>query len=128
MAKAQIKKKIARQNVGKGRAYITATFNNTIISIADDKGNVLCWNSTGRAGFKGTRKSTPYAAQVVASGVAGAAKEFGVTSLDVYVKGVGSGREAAIRTLGTSGFNVGKIVDVTPMPHNGPRPKKPRKA
>lgn len=120
-------KKTIRTNVGKGKAYIKSTFNNTIVSIADANGNVLCWGSTGQSGFKGTRKSTPYAAQVVARTVATKAKDFGVTELEIFVKGVGSGRESAVRTVGNGGFLVTKIVDVTPIPHNGPRAKKVRK-
>lgn len=120
-------KKVINRSVGKGRAYVKSTFNNTIVTFADANGNALCWGSTGQAGFKGTRKSTPYAAQVVAKNVATQAKEFGVTELEVFVKGVGSGRESAVRAIGTTGFIVTKITDTTPIPHNGPRAKKARK-
>ncbi|MCM8820016.1 MAG: 30S ribosomal protein S11 [Candidatus Omnitrophica bacterium] len=108
-------------------AHIKATFNNTIITITDQQGNTLVWGSAGTAGFKGTKKSTPYAAQVAAITVAKKAKEIGVSDIEVLVKGPGPGREAAIRSLQASGLNVKKVKDVTPAPHNGCRPRKKRR-
>jgi len=123
---ARTKKKITVQ-VPKGIAYIKATFNNTQITITDPKGNVLSWASSGSAGFKGSRKSTPFASQIAAQAAAAAAKEHGMTQVDVYVKGPGSGREAAIRSLQAAGFGISVIKDVTPIPHNGCRPPKRRR-
>jgi small subunit ribosomal protein S11 len=110
-----------------GRAYIQSTFNNTIVTITDPNGNVLCWGSAGTAGFKGARKGTPYAAQLAAEYAARKAQEYGVRQVDVFVKGPGSGREAAIRALQASGLQITSIVDVTPIPHNGCRPPKRRR-
>ncbi|MCS7260013.1 MAG: 30S ribosomal protein S11 [Anaerolineae bacterium] len=116
-----------RKNVPVARAYIHATFNNTIITITDPQGNTLSWASAGSAGFKGSRKSTPYAAQVAAQQVARVAQGQGVRELDVFVKGPGPGREAAIRSLQGAGFKLRSITDVTPIPHNGCRPPKKRR-
>ncbi len=120
------KKKIRRQ-VPLAQAHIQATYNNTIITITDTDGNVLCWASAGSSGFKGSRKSTPYAAQMAGRNVARQAREYGVRELQVFVKGPGPGREAAIRTLMGEGFTVVEITDVTPLPHNGCRPPKKRR-
>lgn len=116
-----------RKNVPVARAYIHATFNNTIITITDPQGNTLSWASAGSAGFKGSRKSTPYAAQMAAQQVARVAQGQGVRELDVFVKGPGPGREAAIRSLQGAGFKLRSITDVTPIPHNGCRPPKKRR-
>ena len=120
------KKKVRRQ-VPLAQAHIQATYNNTIITITDTDGNVLCWASAGSSGFKGSRKSTPYAAQMAGRNVARQAREYGVRELQVFVKGPGPGREAAIRTLMGEGFTVVEITDVTPLPHNGCRPPKKRR-
>ncbi len=116
-----------RKNVPVGRAYIHATFNNTIITITDPQGNALSWASAGSSGFKGSRKSTPYAAQMAAQQVARVAQGQGVRELDVYVKGPGPGRAAAIRSLQGTGFKLRSITDITPIPHNGCRPPKKRR-
>jgi len=122
-----VRKKKITVEVVKGIAHIKATFNNTIITITDMKGRVLCWSSAGTAGFKGSRKSTPFAAQVAARSSAQAAKEHGMKQVDVYVKGPGAGREAAIRSLQATGLGIAMIKDVTPIPHNGCRPPKRRR-
>ncbi len=110
-----------------GVAHIMATFNNTIVTITDLKGNVLAWSSAGVVGFKGTKKSTPYAAQIASMTVAKHAREMGLRELEVLVKGPGPGRESAIRSLQAAGLSVKKVRDITPMPHNGCRPKKKRR-
>lgn len=120
------KKKISR-HVTEGVAHIQATFNNTVVTITDKNGNVLCWSTTGAVGFKGSRKSTPFAAQVTASDAAKKAMGYGLKEIDVKVKGPGSGRESAIRALQAAGLNVKSIRDVTPIPHNGCRPPKRRR-
>ena len=120
-------KKKTRRNVPVGVAHIKATFNNTIITITDLDGNALAWCSSGAKGFKGSRKSTPFAATVAAEEVAKKAMESGVQSLTVYIKGPGSGREAALRTLQAAGLKINYIRDVTPIPHNGCRPPKRRR-
>jgi len=117
----------ARKNVAIGQAHIKTSFNNTIVSLSDREGNVIAWESAGGAGFKGSRKSTPFAAQVTADRCAQKAKEYGVRQVMVFVSGPGSGRETAIRALQASGFTVTTIRDVTPIPHNGCRPPKPRR-
>ncbi|MCL2352866.1 MAG: 30S ribosomal protein S11 [Firmicutes bacterium] len=132
MAKKAVKKTAARRRrdrkfVDKGQAHIQSTFNNTIVTITDLAGNALSWASAGQLGFKGSRKSTPYAAQMAADTAATAAKEYGLRSVEVYVKGPGSGREAAIRALQAAGLDVMMIRDVTPVPHNGCRPPKRRR-
>lgn len=122
-----IKKKKAKRNIAKAIAHIKATFNNTIISITDLKGEVICWASAGTVGFKGSRKSTPFAAQRTASQVAEKAKKYGVEEVEVKIKGPGPGRESAITGLQAAGINVKAIEDVTPFPHNGCRPRKKRR-
>jgi small subunit ribosomal protein S11 len=116
-----------RKNVAHGHAHIKSTFNNTIVSITDPTGNVISWASAGHVGFKGSRKSTPYAAQMAAESAARKAQEHGMRKVDVFVKGPGSGRETAIRSLQAAGLEVGTISDVTPQPHNGCRPSKRRR-
>jgi small subunit ribosomal protein S11 len=120
-------KKRERKAVPKGHAYIHSTFNNTIITITDPSGNAISWSSAGTAGFKGSRKGTPYAAQLAAEQAARKGMEHGVRQVDVYVKGPGSGREAAIRSLQAAGLTITGIRDVTPTPHNGCRPRKRRR-
>jgi small subunit ribosomal protein S11 len=124
--RARVKRR-ERKAIPEGRAYIQSTFNNTIITITDPKGNVIAWGSSGTAGYKGSRKGTPYAAQLAAQGAAARAKEHGLRELEVFVRGPGSGREAAIRALQSSGITVKAIQDVTPIPHNGCRPRKRRR-
>ncbi len=119
-------KKLKRQNA-KGRATIQCTYNNTIISISDMNGAVLGWSSSGHMGFKGAKKSTPYAATQVVQDVTEKVKKYGVVELEVFVKGVGSGREASIRSLANNGFTIVGIKDTTPVPHNGCRPRRPRR-
>jgi len=116
-----------RKSIPAGRAYIQSTFNNTIVTLTDPKGNVIAWGSSGTAGFKGSRKGTPYAAQLAARDAARRAMEHGLRQIEVYVKGPGSGREAAIRSLQSSGLYITSIRDVTPIPHNGCRPPKRRR-
>ena len=126
--KAKVKaRKKEKKNVALGNAYIKSTFNNTIVTITDPSGAVLAWASSGQVGFKGSRKSTPYAAQMAAEAAARRAQEHGLKKVDVFVKGPGSGRETAIRSLQAAGLEVGSISDVTPAPHNGCRPTKPRR-
>ena len=120
------RKKIKRQ-VSLGRAYIQATYNNTIVTFTDQNGNVLAWSSAGQCGFKGPKKATPYAAGVIAKSLVDKIKELDIKEVDVYVRGVGTGREAAVRALGVNGVQVVSIKDVTPTPHGGCRPKKPRR-
>ena len=121
------KKKKLKKNVFNGIAYVQSTFNNTIVSIADTNGNVISWASAGQKGFKGSRKSTPYAAQVAADAAAAKALEVGMKTLTVEIKGPGSGRETALRALQARGFKILSIKDTTPMPHNGSRPPKKRR-
>jgi len=121
------KKKKVKKNILNGIAYVQSTFNNTIISIADTKGNVVSWASAGQKGFKGSRKSTPYAAQIAADAAASKALEYGIKVLSVEIKGPGSGRETALRALQARGFKIVSIKDTTPMPHNGTRPPKRRR-
>ena len=125
--KAVRKKKIQRKNIVKGQAHIQSTFNNTLVTLTDMDGNALSWSSAGSLGFRGSKKSTPFAAQMAAEEASKAAMEHGLKTVEVYVKGPGSGREAAIRALATVGLEITSINDVTPVPHNGCRPpKKPR--
>ncbi|MDO4574911.1 MAG: 30S ribosomal protein S11 [Planctomycetia bacterium] len=126
MAKATKKKKI-RRNVTSGTVHIKATFNNTIVTITDTKGDTLCWATAGNSGFKGSRKSTPFAGQLAAQQAAEKAIKFGLKDVDVRVKGPGSGRESAITALEAAGLTVKSIEDVTPLPHNGCRPAKRRR-
>ena len=121
------RKRWERKSVPAGRAYIQSTFNNTIITLTDPAGNVIAWGSSGTAGFKGSRKGTPYAAQLAARDAARKAMEHGLRQIEVHVKGPGSGREAAIRSLQSSGLYITSIRDVTPVPHNGCRPPKRRR-
>lgn len=121
------KKRKVRRQVHKGQAYIKATYNNTIVTLSDLHGNVLAWSSSGYLGFKGAKKATTYAATQVVLDVTEKVQKYGLKEIDVYVKGVGSGRESAIRTLAQKGFNLNLIKDRTPIPHNGCRPKKPRR-
>ena len=116
-----------KKNVVNGQAHLKSTFNNTIVSITDPSGAVISWASSGQVGFKGSRKSTPYAAQMAAEAAARRAQEHGLKKVDVFVKGPGSGRETAIRSLTAAGLEVGSIQDVTPQPHNGVRPPKRRR-
>jgi small subunit ribosomal protein S11 len=120
-------RKKERRLVPRGQAHVKSTFNNTIVTITDTMGNVISWGSAGGSGFKGSRKSTPYAAQVTSEGAARRAMEHGMRQIDVYVKGPGAGREAAIRSLQAAGLVVSSITDVTPIPHNGCRPPKRRR-
>ena|SRR6185312_3538942 len=116
-----------RKNIPRGRAYVQSTFNNTMVTLTDQTGGVVAWSSAGASGFKGSRKSTPYAAQVAAENAARKAMEHGMRQVDVFIKGPGSGREMAIRSLQTTGIQVTSITDVTPVPHNGCRPPKRRR-
>lgn len=136
MAKTQTKgvapkrvrgKRRERKNVPRGQAHVQSTFNNTIVTITDPMGNVVCWSSAGHNGFKGSRKSTPYAAQIAAEIAARKALENGMRTIEVFVKGPGAGREAAVRALQSAGLQVSAITDVTPIPHNGCRPPKRRR-
>ena len=121
------RKRREKKNIERGQAHIRASFNNTLVTMTDTGGNTLSWASSGGMGFRGSRKSTPFAAQIAAEKAANAAKEHGLRFVDVYVKGPGSGREAAIRALQTAGLEVCLIKDVTPIPHNGCRPPKRRR-
>lgn len=125
-SKSRSKKKVIRQ-VSQGCAYVQATFNNTIVTLTDLSGNTLGWSSAGNCGFKGPKKSTPYAASVVVKAAAERVKDTGLKELNVYVKGVGSGRDSAVRALNANGFQVLSIKDMTPLPHNGCRQPKPRR-
>ena len=129
MAKADAKggKRKTRRNVARGIAHVKATFNNTLITITDMNGETLCWQSAGTVGFKGTRKSTPFAAQKAAENVANAARKFGIQEVEVRIKGPGSGRESAVNGLESGGLRVQSIEDVTPLPHNGCRPPRKRR-
>lgn len=121
------RKKRERKNIERGQAHIQSTFNNTIITITDMAGNAISWSSAGNCGFKGSRKSTPFAAQMAGEVAAKAAMEHGLKTVEVFVKGPGSGREAAIRSLQAAGLEINSIKDVTPIPHNGCRPPKRRR-
>jgi len=125
--KKRARKRRERKSIPAGRAYIQSTFNNTIVTLTDPQGNVIAWGSSGTAHFKGSRKGTPYAAQLAARDAARKAMEHGLRQVEVYVKGPGSGREAAIRSLQSSGLYITGIRDVTPIPHNGCRPPKRRR-
>jgi len=127
MAKPTRTKKKVKKQVADGIAHVHASFNNTIITITDRQGNALGWATAGGSGFRGSRKSTPFAAQVAANRVGQAVKEFGLKNLDVNVKGPGPGRESAVRALNNAGFKIASITDVTPIPHNGCRPPKKRR-
>jgi len=125
--KATTRRRRERKHVERGQAHIQSTFNNTIVTITDANGNALSWSSAGSLGFRGSRKSTPYAAGMAADTAASGVKDFGLRSIEVFVKGPGSGREAAIRSLQAAGLEVSMIKDVTPVPHNGCRPPKRRR-
>lgn len=127
MAAKVVKKKKTKRIVKEGRAYVKATFNNTIVTFTDNEGNVIVSGSAGISGFKGSRKSTPYAAQMAASSACEKAKAHGLEKVDAFVRGIGSGRESAVRAISASGIYVNSIKDVTPIPHNGCRPRKPRR-
>ncbi len=127
VAKKVVKKRRERKNIEKGAAHIRSTFNNTIVTITDVTGNTVSWASSGAMGFKGSRKNTPFAAQTAAEAAAKGAMEHGMKTVEVFVKGPGNGREAAIRALQTAGLNITLIKDVTPIPHNGCRPPKRRR-
>ena len=125
--KTQVRRRRDRKNIERGAAHIKSTFNNTIVTISDTEGNAISWASAGGLGFKGSKKSTPFAAQTAADVAAKAAMEHGLKSVEVYVKGPGAGREAAIRALQAAGLEINMIKDVTPIPHNGCRPPKRRR-
>ena len=124
---AESKKKKVKKNIPMGVAHVNATFNNTIITITDPKGNTISWSSAGSEGFKGSRKSTPFAAQLAAEEAGKKAIEHGMKNIEIIIKGPGNGRESAIRALGSTGLNITVIKDVTPIPHNGCRPSKKRR-
>ncbi len=126
-SKVVTRKKKVKRNVPVGVACVYASFNNTIVTISDPNGNVVSWSSSGCGGFKGSRKSTPFAAQVAGENAARKAREFGMRTVTVFVKGPGSGRESALRALHTSGLTITSIRDITPVPHNGCRPRKSRR-
>ena len=125
--KTKKSKNKVKKNITSGIAFVSATFNNTIVSISDDSGNIIAWSSAGSKGFKGSRKSTPYAAQIAADDAASKAQEHGIKTLTVRLKGPGAGRETALRALQSRGFKILSIKDTTPMPHNGSRPPKKRR-
>ena len=127
MAEKKKTKSKSKRKISSGIAHVVSTFNNTIITITDENGNTLAWSSTGHKGFKGSRKSTPFAAQIAAEDVGTKAKEYGLKSLRVEVSGPGSGRESALRSLQSIGYVITSIKDVTPIPHNGCRPRKRRR-
>lgn len=130
MAKKQIKPKTAQKEekkIGSGRVYVTATFNNTLVTLTDTSGHTLAWGTSGSSGFKGARKATPFAAISAMEKVIQKAKALGMSAVEIYIKGPGSGRDAAIKALRSAGINITMIADVTPIPHNGPRPKKRRR-
>lgn len=126
MKTVKAKKKV-KKIIKKGQAHIQATYNNTVITLTDPQGNVLAWSSAGSSGFKGPKKATPYAAGIIVRNAAEKVKDYGLVEVEVFVKGVGAGREAAIRALHTNGIAITSIKDVTPIPHNGCRPKKTRR-
>lgn len=125
--KIKSKKKKSKAKVTKGKIFVNSTYNNTIVSVTDINGNVMLWSSSGKIGFKGSKKSTPYAGQKTMEDVLGRMKERGLNEVDVFIKGIGSGRESAVRAIQGSGLNVLSIKDQTPIPHGGVRPKKPRR-
>lgn len=128
MAKRQVRKKVAKKNIAKGMVHIAASFNNTLITVTDEIGNVICWSSAGALGFKGSKKSTPYAAQQTVEDAMAKAKEHGIKEVGIRVQGPGSGRETAVKSVGaTEGVRVYSLKDVTPLPHNGCRPRKKRR-
>lgn len=124
MAKPQTTTSRVTRAIPRGRLYVTATFNNTIATITDEQGAVVCWASTGEAGFKGSRKSTPYAATITVENALNKAKNYGMNTVDIYLKGPGPGRDVALRVVRAQGIRIGMIADMTPVPHNGTRPRK----
>ncbi len=128
MAKAVVKKQKTMVSTGNGKLFVSTTFNNTIVTITNEKGDAIAWSSSGNAGFKGTRKSTPFAATSAVEEAIKKAKEVGVSNVEVFIKGPGVGRDAALRAVRNSGLSISMIADVTPIPHNGPRMKKKRRA
>jgi small subunit ribosomal protein S11 len=128
MAKRKVKKKVVKKNIARGTVHVAATFNNTIITVTDEIGNVICWSSAGALGFKGSKKSTPYAAQQTVEDAMAKAKEHGIKEVGIRVQGPGSGRETAVKSVGaTEGIKVYALKDVTSLPHNGCRPRKKRR-
>jgi small subunit ribosomal protein S11 len=127
MAKAPIRRKKVKKQVADGMAHVHASFNNTIVTITDRQGNALSWATAGGSGFRGSRKSTPFAAQVAAERAGAVAQEYGLKNIEVFIKGPGPGRESAVRALNAAGFRITNITDVTPIPHNGCRPPKKRR-
>ncbi|QTH70646.1 30S ribosomal protein S11 [Pseudoalteromonas xiamenensis] len=127
MAKAPIRRKKVKKQVADGMAHVHASFNNTIVTITDRQGNALSWATAGGSGFRGSRKSTPFVAQVAAERAGAVAQEYGLKNLEVFIKGPGPGRESAVRALNAAGFRITNITDVTPIPHNGCRPPKKRR-
>lgn len=128
MKKTTAKKQKTMVTTGNGKVYVSTTFNNTIVTITNEKGDAIAWSSSGNAGFKGTRKSTPFAATSAVEEAIKKAKEVGVNNVEVFIKGPGVGRDAALRAVKNSGLSIAMIADVTPIPHNGPRMKKRRRA
>ena len=128
MAKAVVKKQKTMVSTGNGKLFVSTTFNNTIVTITNEKGDAIAWSSSGNAGFKGTRKSTPFAATSAVEEAIKKAKEVGVSNVEVFIKGPGVGRDAALRAVRNSGLSISMIADVRPIPHNGPRMKKKRRA
>ncbi|MEP7167695.1 MAG: 30S ribosomal protein S11 [Candidatus Woesebacteria bacterium] len=126
MATPTIIKQAPKKQIPRGRIYIQATFNNTIVTITDENGDTVCWGSSGNAGFSGSRKSTPYAATVTVEKAVDKSKDYGMKHMDVYIKGPGPGRDAVLRVIRAKGIRVGMIADVTPIPHNGTKPRKRR--
>jgi small subunit ribosomal protein S11 len=116
--------KAVARNIPRGRLYVTATFNSTLVSVTDESGNVVCWSTTGESGFTGSRKSTPYAATITVENAITKARNFGMSQMDVFIKGPGPGRDVALRVLRAQGIRVGMIADMTPLPHNGTKPRK----
>lgn len=127
LAKKRGKKGAVTRQVSVGRAYVKSSYNNTIITLTDQNGNVLSWSSAGQCGFKGPKKATPYAATIIVKDACDKAKKYGLKEVSVFVRGIGGGRESSIRSLNANGLNVSGIKDITPIPHNGCRPKKPRR-
>ena len=127
MARPAVRRKTAKKNIISGVAHVNSSYNNTMVTITDEQGNAISWSSAGMMGFKGSRKSTPYAAQIAAEDAGRKAQDHGMRELDVEVNGPGSGRESALRALSSIGFSIRSIKDVTPIPHNGTRPRKRRR-
>jgi len=125
--KKRVKKAVAVRQVASGRAYVKSTYNNTIVTFTDQNGNVLSWSSAGQCGFKGPKKATPYASTIIVKDAAEKVKKYGLKEVSVFVKGIGGGREAAVRALNANGFTVSSIKDITPIPHNGCRAPRPRR-